>query len=464
MKWISWSLGFLLCVPLTLWAQTTLKEGSKAPPLKVAKWIKGKPVQRFEPGKVYVVEFWATWCGPCRRSIPHLTELAKKFKGKVTVIGVSIWENPRNSTSADYIPRVEQFVREMGAKMDYIVAVDDPKGTMARTWMTAAGQDGIPTAFVIDQQGRIVWIGHPMAELEEVLEQVVAGKFDWRKHAQERQARKRDQAALMQLFQRLNTLRRQKKYEDALKELEQAEKRYPAYKETFTILRYELLLFVDEQKAYALARQLANNQYKRNPDMLNMLAWSIVEDNPERTLKSPDYAPVHSGHARLRAVQAGQSGGSHPLSGEGGCPTEGAQGCTRRNPTRDRGAVGEVPQGTPLKPYWSVGARGMRPYQARDWVILVKEVYLCCYLRRRRKPANPASPTASASMLAGSGTLTATSSQPPMLSPGRRVNRHWNAAVASRGPSSVPTAGVLGRFVMALSVSPSRVPVHAAIW
>jgi hypothetical protein len=46
MKWISWSLGFLLCVPLTLWAQTTLKEGSKAPPLKVAKWIKGKPVQR----------------------------------------------------------------------------------------------------------------------------------------------------------------------------------------------------------------------------------------------------------------------------------------------------------------------------------------------------------------------------------------------------------------------------------
>jgi tetratricopeptide (TPR) repeat protein len=47
---------------------------------------------------------------------------------------------------------------------------------------------------------------------------------------------------------------------------------------------------VDEQKAYALARQLANNEYKRNPDMLNMLAWSIVEDNPQRTLKSPDYA------------------------------------------------------------------------------------------------------------------------------------------------------------------------------
>ncbi|GBC93560.1 Thioredoxin [bacterium HR15] len=290
MKRFGWSIGLLMSLVLSFPAQATLKEGDKAPPLKVAKWIKGKPVQRFEPGKVYVVEFWATWCGPCRQSIPHLTELAKKFAGKVTIVGVSIWENPRNSTSADYMPRVEQFVREMGDKMSYIVAVDDPKGTMARTWMEAAGQNGIPTAFVIDQRGRIVWIGHPMGELEQVLEQVVAGKFNWQKHAQARQARERDEAAVMQLFQRLEKLRQQKKYQDALKELEQAEKRYPAYKETFALMRYDFLLYVDEQKAYALARQLANGEYKNNPNALNMLAWSIVEDNAERPLKSPDYA------------------------------------------------------------------------------------------------------------------------------------------------------------------------------
>lgn len=290
MKRFGWSIGLLMSLCLPFYAQATLKEGDKAPPLKVAKWLKGQPVQRFEPGKVYVVEFWATWCGPCRRSIPHLTELAQKYRGKVTIIGVSIWENPRNNTSDDYIPRVEQFVREMGDKMNYIVAVDDPKGTMARTWMNAAGQNGVPTAFVIDQRGRIVWIGHPMGELDEVLQQVLAGKFNWQQRARERQARERDEAAVMQLFQRLEQLRQQKKYEDALKELEQAEKRYPAYKETFALTRYDFLLYVDEQKAYALARQLANGEYKNNPNALNMLAWSIVEDNTERPLKSPDYA------------------------------------------------------------------------------------------------------------------------------------------------------------------------------
>jgi len=60
--------------------------------LKISDWVKGKPVD-LAAGKgkqVYVIEFWATWCGPCRTSIPHLTELQKKFKDKgVTFVGVS---------------------------------------------------------------------------------------------------------------------------------------------------------------------------------------------------------------------------------------------------------------------------------------------------------------------------------------------------------------------------------------
>src|SRR5580765_2092376 len=84
------ALAVLLCVPA---ARAGLKVGDEAPALKVAKWVKGKPVTLSE-GKdkqIYVIEFWATWCPPCRQSIPHLTKIARHFdKSNVTIIGVSI--------------------------------------------------------------------------------------------------------------------------------------------------------------------------------------------------------------------------------------------------------------------------------------------------------------------------------------------------------------------------------------
>ena len=70
----------------------TLKVGDAAPQLKVAKWVKGTPITNLKDGKIHVVEFWATWCGPCRVSIPHLTELAAKYKGKVDFVGVDSFE------------------------------------------------------------------------------------------------------------------------------------------------------------------------------------------------------------------------------------------------------------------------------------------------------------------------------------------------------------------------------------
>ena len=59
--------------------------GDPAPKLAVKSFVKGEPIKSLEPGKVYVVEFWATWCGPCRVTIPHLTELQKKHVDVVFV-------------------------------------------------------------------------------------------------------------------------------------------------------------------------------------------------------------------------------------------------------------------------------------------------------------------------------------------------------------------------------------------
>ena len=65
--------------------------GSDAPKLEVQKFVKGKAVKRFEPGKIYVIELWGTWCGPCRDVIPHVTELQKQYP-EVSFIGVALFE------------------------------------------------------------------------------------------------------------------------------------------------------------------------------------------------------------------------------------------------------------------------------------------------------------------------------------------------------------------------------------
>src|SRR5262245_23837473 len=67
----------------------TIKVGDAGPPLKATKWLHGTEVKEFKKDHVYVVEFWATWCGPCIVMMPHMGELQNQFKGSVTFIGYS---------------------------------------------------------------------------------------------------------------------------------------------------------------------------------------------------------------------------------------------------------------------------------------------------------------------------------------------------------------------------------------
>ena len=150
--------------------------GDPAPALKISKWVKGGAITNLDSNKTYVVEFWATWCGPCKVSIPHLTEMAHEFTN-ITFVGVDVFENGGHKDAL-----VSEFVTKMGDKMDYHVGMDTEDAFMADNWMKAAGQNGIPTAFLI-QQGEIYWIGHPMA-LEKPLTEVTAGTFDIEKAKQ----------------------------------------------------------------------------------------------------------------------------------------------------------------------------------------------------------------------------------------------------------------------------------------
>jgi len=265
--------GTLTAVTAPAFAQAdkaaTLSIGSPAPKLPVAEWVKGTPVVLGD-GKVHVVEFWATWCGPCKTSIPHLTELAKKYTGKADFTGVSVFERGEGVPA-----KVKSFVTTMGAQMDYHVARDDAKGTIAQTWMQAANQDGIPTAFVVDKTGTVVWIGHPMDGLDEAVGKVVAGTYDIKAAKTEMKAKQEAEA-------------KEQKFAESVAALDKTLEANPQYAADVAPIKISLMMIYDEAAAQKYVAKASGAELKNNAQLLNGFAWRIVE--PKSKIKKPDYA------------------------------------------------------------------------------------------------------------------------------------------------------------------------------
>jgi thiol-disulfide isomerase/thioredoxin len=257
-----------------------LAVGDPAPALQVKEFVKGDPVAAFDKGKTYVVEFWATWCGPCRVSIPHLTELQKKHKDLV-VIGVSVWERDQE--------KVKPFVEEMGDKMAYRVAMDDvpekakgDEGKMAKGWMTAAEQAGIPTAFVVNGDGKVAWIGHPM-EMDKPLEQIVSGKWDLAAAATEYKKEKAREARMRALAMKVRKARQDKDPKAELAALDEAIGDDPGLEERLGALKFQALTKSgDADKALEYGNRLVGEVLKDKTMPLNDFAWGLVEKPGEK--------------------------------------------------------------------------------------------------------------------------------------------------------------------------------------
>ena len=146
-----------------------LMVGDPAPKIYAQEWMNGSEVTAFEPGTIYVIECWASWCGPCKKVIPHVNKLHDEYADKgVVFIGLNISDTPE---------KAKAFVEEMGDGMQYRVAIDDGWKS-GEAWLKAAGVSGIPHAFVVDGKGRLVWMGHPARGLDNVLEQLQLGEYN----------------------------------------------------------------------------------------------------------------------------------------------------------------------------------------------------------------------------------------------------------------------------------------------
>lgn len=148
----------------------TLAVGSTVTPdaLSKGEWIQGEAPKSWEPGKVYILECWATWCGPCVAAIPHVNGLYQKYADKgLRVCGMNVWERTGKEP-------VVSFVKGKGDGMSYPVSYNAKGGAFDTEWMVPAGVNGIPHAFVV-KDGKIVMMTHPAQLSEEIIEALLAG-------------------------------------------------------------------------------------------------------------------------------------------------------------------------------------------------------------------------------------------------------------------------------------------------
>jgi thiol-disulfide isomerase/thioredoxin len=156
-----------------------LNVGDVAPPLEVSAWIRGASKPLPQPGKVSVIEFWATWCGPCLANIPHLTELQHKYSDSVVVVGATSPDDWGNTEQA-----VRNLVKVKGSALDYAVAwlpesrSAKYRGIPYNPWFRSAGIEFLPCAFVVGPDGRVAFIGDPLL-VEKVVRALVHRDFDF---------------------------------------------------------------------------------------------------------------------------------------------------------------------------------------------------------------------------------------------------------------------------------------------
>jgi len=240
-------------------AKNKLQVGSEAPQMTV-EWVKGF----FDPTTEapYIVEFWATWCAPCKRSIPHLTHLQKDYElDGLQVIGISIDEETE---------KVAPFVQKMGRKMDYIVGIDSNNKKTERVWMDAADKRGIPVAFIVDHRGIIQFIGHPMDDrFENILNKVMTGRYDQKKQNQAKDSIR---------------IAKEKRALDSWSEATRAYENAIAIDQiVFAELYLELfeMYLIDKGdafSAYALVQRVISERGSEDPELLAWLAKKIATD------------------------------------------------------------------------------------------------------------------------------------------------------------------------------------------
>lgn len=304
-------------------AEKVLRVGSPAPSIKVEDWLRGQPVTKFEPGKVYIIEFCATWCGPCIASMLNLVILQSKYRSNgVEVVGIAAHEQA--STADEARASLDAWLTKSLPNLNFAIAFDY-SDEMNKLWMDPSFSVGIPSSFVVDRDGRFAFIGHP-TQLDNALPKVLNGSWALSDEAKALDAerittgrrRKRElsqkRALVEPIFARLEAAMNSKDWAAALSGVEEALAAMPD-DVTFRGLHAELLLHKirDMRTGLAVLRQLVRDAIDKKS-----VVWMSVAI---RQLFDP--AKDYSGFPHAERFAMGRDLSEHILAAN---PPQGSEG------------------------------------------------------------------------------------------------------------------------------------------
>ena len=244
--------------------------GGPAPPLLISQWFNGEPVNRFEKGKIYVLDLWGTWCAPCLSLIPHMSELQQRYANQgVIVIGLT--GDDDYGTTLD---GVKQFLTEKRSRIGYRIAYDQGRKTHD-AWMAVEKRAGWPWAFIVDREGRVAFVGHP-STMDPILESIVAGTYDLAAATEAYANRVKALQAVDRMYEamdRADPEQVMREFNAAVEADRPMASEYPAWK----MFSYLLVKLDRPQEAYAFGRRAVEGFSKDNLNTLSRIAQEILK-------------------------------------------------------------------------------------------------------------------------------------------------------------------------------------------
>lgn len=260
--------------------------GKQAPPLGVQDWLGGDPIPSFEPGHIYVVELWATWCEPCVASFPKVVEAQAQYAPKKVHFAAVSAESPGD---------VRRFLRRKRADgkrwsefLNFSIGAD-PDGSFQRDYFHAFRQQALGATFIIGRDGTLQWIGVPRenhAAFQEALDKIVSGKWNAAEFAGDFAEGLQRRAQLQKLEAKLNMALNQNdegRADSATEEIKSVAGSDPE----FPIAAMFLLAQSGKWDASVALGEHILETCKLDVPGLNLIAWNLatLEGRPESAVK-----------------------------------------------------------------------------------------------------------------------------------------------------------------------------------